>query len=36
MKIYKVSYIKPEANRSNYEQAEHFYGRAELVNVAKF
>jgi len=32
MKIYfKVIYIRPEANRSNYEQVE-----TELVNVAKF
>jgi len=32
----KVIFIKPETNRSNYEQAEGFYWRAEPVNVAKF
>jgi len=33
--MYKVSFIRPEANRSNYEQVE-VYLRTEPVNVAKF
>jgi len=36
MKIQKVILIKPETNRSNYEQAESINWRAEPVNVAKF
>jgi hypothetical protein len=32
-KLIKVIFIRPEANRSNYEQATKW---AELVNVAKF
>jgi len=35
MKIFKVIFIRPEANRSNYEQVEG-YPRTEPVNVAKF
>jgi len=34
--MFKVTYIKPEANRSNYGQAKKNYLRAELVNVALF
>jgi len=33
MKLKKVTYIRPEANRSNYEQVTQW---TELVNVAKF
>lgn len=33
MKIYKVTFIRPEADRSNYEQVNWW---TELVNVAKF
>jgi len=33
---FKVIFIRPEANRSNYEQADGKNWRAELVNVAKF
>jgi len=36
MKVFKVIFIRPETNRSNYEQAEGINRRAELVNVAKF
>jgi len=32
VKTKKVIFIRPEANRSNYEQVK----RTELVNVAKF
>jgi len=35
MKVYKVIFIRPEADRSNYEQVED-YSRTEPVNVAKF
>ncbi len=35
MKIFEVIFIRPEANRSNYEQVEG-YLRTEPVNVAKF
>jgi hypothetical protein len=35
MKIWKVIFIRPEADRSNYEQVEE-KSRTEPVNVAKF
>jgi len=35
MKLIKVIFIRPEADRSNYEQVE-YYLRTEPVNVAKF
>ena len=35
MKISKVTFIRPEADRSNYEQVEE-KSRTEPVNVAKF
>ena len=35
MKMFEVIFIRPEANRSNYEQVEG-NRRTELVNVAKF
>jgi len=35
MKIFKVIFIRPEADRSNYEQVED-NSRTEPVNVAKF
>lgn len=36
MKIFKVIFIRPEANRSNYEQVIDYKSKTELVNVAKF
>jgi len=35
MKLFKVIFIRPEADRSNYEQVE-ILSRTEPVNVAKF
>jgi len=36
MKLYEVIFIRPEANRSNYEQVDVWITRTEPVNVAKF
>lgn len=36
IKFSKVIFIKPETNRSNYEQVEGINRRTEPVNVAKF
>jgi len=34
--MFKVIFIRPEANRSNYEQVNKYALWTELVNVAKF